>query len=273
MVIRLRQRLGSAVGIVGCLSAVGMGLSTAMPVAIAGSASVPLSQTNAAAAPSAIAPPFTALSRLSGFSADGRHYIHLESSRDTGAGVPTSRLQVVDMTSNRCAPQGCDETRYGEAQAGLSLAQTELELLQKTWALRQSLQLAIPQAGKTLPVLSRSRDPLGTEIVTVQKAGQAKPMELRLHQLHPAAPGPAAPSGPNEAAVLQDGSVLSLELLHDGQWQQVSVIQRFQQDGLEYSIREVKLSPQGDRLAVLLTVTLTTFEGTLTTTLVQGFQL
>jgi predicted secreted protein len=271
--VRLRSGLGWMLGLVGCLSATGTGISSAPPAAIAGSAGTPPRQTMAQIAPGAIAPTFTTLSRLSGFSADGRHYIHLESSRDTGAGVPTSRLQIVDLTRNRCAPQSCLETRYGEAQAGMSLAQAELELLQKTWALRQSLQLATPQTGKTLPVLSRSRDPVGTEIMTLQRAGQAQPMELRLHQLHRASPGPPDPSGPDEPAVLQDGSVLSLELLQDGQWQQVSVIQRFQQDGLAYSIREVKLSPQGDRLAVLLTVTLTTFEGTLATTLVQGFDL
>ena len=216
----------------------------------------------------AIAAPFTSMPRLSGFSADGRHYIHLESSRDTGSGIPASRLQVVAMADNRCVAQSCLATRYAEAQASVSLAQTELDLLQKTWTLRQALQLAVPQAGQTVQVLSRSRTADGTEILTLKLAEREQSLELHLHQFHNPSRNPR-----DVQKTTTQRHTFALELIHDGQRQQVDIVDRFQAQGLDYSIREVKLSPRGDRLAVLLTATLPTFEGTLATTLVQGFEL
>ncbi len=205
------------------------------------------------------------IQRLSGFSADGRHYIHLESSRDTGAGIPKSTLQVVEMSADR-APDRPWETRYGEAQAGLSLAQAELALLQQTWTLRQSLQLATPQTGKTLKILSRSRDAQGTEILTFRRDSDAAPWELRLHQKQLSASLPADPT-------TQDQAALELELIHAGQRRVVGNLAQSQASVLDYSVREIKLSPQGDRVAILVTATQPTFEGALATTLVRGFEL
>jgi predicted secreted protein len=217
--------------------------------------------------PTALAqhPTFWSIQRLSGFSADGRHYIHLESSRDTGAGIPKSVLQLVDVERNACNADLCLETRYGEHQSDWSIAQAELDLLRQTWPLRQTLQLANPTAGQTLTVVARSQEPQGTETWTLQTASLPHPITLRLRQQHRTVAYPDGHEIPQTA--------MDLELEYQGQRQVMGSLEQPQAWVLHYALREVKLSPQGDRLVVLLNVTKPTFEGTLATTLVQGFGL
>lgn len=202
------------------------------------------------------APTFQATPRMAGFSPDGNYFIYLESSRDTGAGVPQAALQLVNITSNRCVENGCVATRYSEKEAGIQTADAETALLQQTWKIRQDLNLTPPVAGTDLPILSRSRTADGSETVTVQPTNASQPLHLHLRQTS-----------------AQDKAAMQLEVNYNGQQRSLDSLDHFRPNVLSYTIRQVTLSPNGKRVAVLITTTKPTFEGTLGTTLVQSFAL
>ncbi|MBD2020393.1 DUF2259 domain-containing protein [Leptolyngbya sp. FACHB-36] len=201
-------------------------------------------------------PTFRTAERMAGFSADGRHFIYLESSRDTGAGIPKSSLQVVDVSSGACATNGCLETRYREADAERTIADAEADLLKQSWKVRQDLKLTPPVTGTELPLTARSRTPDGTETVSV-RLNDGKLLQLRLLQKRQTA---------------DDRAAMQLAVTYDGQQQSIDSLDNFR-NVVDYSIRSVRLSPNGSRIAVLITAAKPTFEGTLGTTIVQGFEL
>jgi predicted secreted protein len=200
-------------------------------------------------------PTFRATPRMAGFSPDGNYFIYLESSRDTGAGVPKSALQLVNIESNRCVDNGCIETRYGEKDARTETAEAETDLLKQTWKVRQELNLTPPVAGTDVPILSRSRAVDGSETVTI-RLSNSTPLKLHLQQKS-----------------TQDKASMQLGVTYNGQQRSLDSLNNFRDNVLDYSLRQVKLSPDGKRIAVLITTTKPTFEGTLGTTLVQGFAL
>jgi predicted secreted protein len=199
---------------------------------------------------------------MAGFSSDGNYYIYLESSRDTGAGIPRSTLQVVNLSSSSCVENGCLETRYGEADANLSLPEVEQDLLRRTWRLRQELNLTPPTNGAALPVLSRSRTPDGSETVTMRLPNTDQPLQLRLRQKQI-----------TDGTMGKDRAAMQLEVVHQGQRRSIDSLDNYRDRVLKYSIREVRLAPDGTSIAILITATKPTFEGTLATTLVQGVEL
>ena len=200
-------------------------------------------------------PTFQATPRMAGFSPDGNYFIYLESSRDTGAGVPKLRLQLVDVASNRCVENGCIETRSGEKDAGTPIADAETALLKQTWKVRQDLNLTPPVTGTEIPILSRSRAADGSETVTV-RLNNSEPLTLYLQQKR-----------------AQDKAAMQLAVNHNGQKRSLDSLNNLRDNVLDYSIRQVTLSPDGKRVAILITATKPTFEGTLGTTIVQGFVL
>jgi predicted secreted protein len=202
---------------------------------------------------------------MAGFSTDGRHFLYLESSRDTGAGIPKSRLQVVNVAANACQPEACIATRYGESDANLPTQTAEESLLKQTWQVRQTLQLTPPVSGAELSIVARSRQPNGTELVTVRlKDGDSLQLQLqqkRIASIH------------HGGTAVRDRAAMQLQVSRGGQSRLIGSLNDFRDDVLDYSIRGVKLSPDGKRVAILLTATTPTFEGTLATTLVQGAEL
>lgn len=213
-----------------------------------------------------VRPTFSTTERMAGFSADGNYYLYLESSRDTGAGIPKSSLQVIDVASNACAPGSCVETRLSEAEANQALAATEKQLLQQTWKVRQDLKLTPPATGIELPIVARSRAADGTETVTVRLHNSNQPLRLRLQQKQIA-------STMRGGQAERDKAAMQLEVSYNGQQRSLGSLNDYRDWVLDYSIREVRLSPDGQHVAVLITTTKPTFEGTLGTTLVQGFEL
>ncbi|MDX2230399.1 MAG: DUF2259 domain-containing protein [Leptolyngbyaceae cyanobacterium bins.349] len=200
-----------------------------------------------------------------GFSADGRYFMHLESWRDKGAGIPHAAIQIVDVAASSCVTNGCLRTRFTESQANQSIAAAEKDLLQKTQSLRQDLQLSAPVAGKTLPVLTRSRSANGTEVVTVQLPNN-QPLQLTLQQKQVASvmAGGTAP---------KDQAAMQLNISYGNQARLLGSLVQMQDWTLEFSIREVQLAPDGKSVAVLLTAAERAFEGTLGRTIVQSFTL
>lgn len=213
-----------------------------------------------------VRPTFSAAERMAGFSTDGNYYLYLESSRDTGAGIPKSSLQVIDVASNACAPGSCVETRLSESEANQALAETEKQLLQQTWKVRQDLKLTPPATGVELPIMTRSRAADGTETVTVRLTNSNQPLQLRLQQKRIAS---TLRGGPAE----RDKAAMQLEVSYNGRQRSVGSLNHYRDWVLDYSIREVRLSPDGQHVAVLITATKPTFEGTLATTVVHGFEL
>ncbi|XGV95496.1 MAG: DUF2259 domain-containing protein [Leptolyngbya sp. BL-A-14] len=212
------------------------------PIAAAPAKPLPLERT----------PTFRATPRMTGFSPDGSYFIYLESSQDTGAGIPKSALQLVKLDSNRCVADACVETHYSEKEAGMKMSEAESELLKQTWKVRQDLNLTPPVAGIDIPIASRSRAADGSETVTIRLNN--RDLQLRLQQK----------STPDKAS-------MQLGVTYDGQQRSLDSLNNFRDNVLDYSIRQVKLSPDGKRVAILITATKPTFEGTLGTTLVQGF--
>lgn len=199
-------------------------------------------------------PTFRATPRMTGFSPDGNYFIYLESSQDTGAGIPKSVLQLVQLDANRCVEDACVETRYSEKDAGMKITEAEAELLKQTWKVRQDLNLTPPAAGIDIPIVSRSRAVDGSETVTIRLNN--RDLQLKLQQKS-----------------TQDKASMQLGVTYDGQQRSLDSLNNFRDNVLDYSIRQVKVSPDGKRVAVLITATKPTFEGTLGTTLVQGFAL
>jgi predicted secreted protein len=191
---------------------------------------------------------------MTGFSPDGNYFIYLESSQDTGAGIPKSVLQLVQLDANRCVEDACVETHYSEKEAGVKIAEAESELLKQTWKVRQDLNLTPPAAGIDLPIVSRSRAANGSETVTIRLNN--RDLQLQLQQKS-----------------TQDKASMQLGVRYDGQQRSLDSLNNFRDNVLDYSIRQVKVSPDGKRVAVLITAVKPTFEGTLGTTVVQGFAL
>lgn len=204
------------------------------------------------------APTFWATPGIAGFSADGNHFIYLESSRDTGAGIPRSMLQIVEVATNSCVTGGCLETQYQEADANRSLIESEASLLRKSLLLRRSLNLTTLTRGERAAILNRSRSANGLETVSVQLPNDQR-LELRLVQQ-------VLSSGDSRAA-------MQIEASYDDKTQVLSSLENYRDRVLEYSIREVWYLPERQQVVVLITAIQPTFEGTLGTTLVQGFRL
>lgn len=213
-------------------------------------------------ATSALAEVFQATPHMSGFSADGDHYVFLETSRDTGAGILKAKLQIVNLPKNNCVSTGCIETSNSESQP---TATTDKDLLAKTWKLRTDLGLAPPQAGTRLDIISRAVKPDKTEIVQVQLKNSKETIKLQLRQKNIR----SAQSGYTD----KDRASMQLDVTRNGKQRSLDSLDNFRDWVYEYSIKEVYLSPDGQHVAVLITMTEPTFEGVLETTLVQGFEL
>lgn len=208
---------------------------------------------------------FQTQQRSSGFSADSQHFMHLESWRDTGAGIPHAAMQVVNLATNTCVANGCVKTQFNESQASQSLAIAESSLLQQTQSLRQSLQLTSPTPGNPLPEVARSQQQDGTETVTVRMIDN-QPLRLTLKQRQTVTPMPEG-GGEKEQAAMQ------LEVNYGGKTRSLGSLDKMQDWTLKFSIREIRQSADGKTIAVLLTAAERTFEGTLGKTMIQGFVL
>ena len=213
-----------------------------------------------AVAPEALASTWRAAHRMSGFSADSNYYLYLESSRDTGAGIPKAKLQIVQVAANSCIKNGCIQTQYGEPDSNKSTKMAEDDLLKKSWNSRETLKLTPPQGGTKLNIISRTPGANGSETVAV-KVNTAKPLQIRLEQRQ------------KNASAGKESAAMRLVINHNGRQRVLGSLNNFQDWVFSFSIREVRLSPNGRNVVVLVDKTERTFEGVLKTTVVQGFVL
>ncbi len=241
-------------------------VATEVNTPIADATPAPPVERSQTTAPVAAAPniaTYTPQQAMAGFSSDGQYFMILESWRDTGAGIPHAAMQTVQLSSNTCVAQGCARTRLSESQSNQTTDFAENSLLQQTQDLRQSLQLTSPTPGQVLPIQQRSRTANGTETVRVQLANQ-QPLTLTLRQ---------------QQGVRRDGdaeieqAAMQLEVMVNGQRRSLGSLRNLQDWQVAYTIREVRQSPDGKTIAVLITAAERAFEGTLGLTRVQGFSL
>lgn len=200
-----------------------------------------------------------------GFSADGKYFMHLESWRDTGAGIPNAAMQIVNLATNTCMAKGCVRTRFNESQAQQSTVVAETELMNQTQQLRQDLNLTAPVAGVTLPLLARSQAADGTEAMTVRLQNN-QPLQLTMKQKQVA----SVMSG---GTAEKDQAAMQIEVKYEGKTRSLGSLDKMHDWVQEFAIREVRQSPDGKAIAILVTAAERTFEGSLGRTLVQGFTL
>lgn len=242
----------------------GEGATAAPAATVATPSSEKAVQPEAVAQAPAIAT-FQTQARTAGFSADGKYFMHLESWRDSGAGIPNAAMQVVNLATNTCVSKGCVRTRFNESQANQSTAAAEQDLLSKTQPLRQDLNLTTPLAGIPLPVVSRSRAANGSETVTVRLPNN-QPLQLTLQQRRIAS---ALAGGTAE----KDQAAMQIEVKYEGKTRSLGSLDTMHDWVQEFVIREVQQSPDGNAIAILVTAAERSFEGTLGKTLVQGLML
>lgn len=207
---------------------------------------------------------FKASRRLSGFSPDNRHYIYLESFRNSVTEVPTANIQIVDVMNNSCVRNGCIQTEYERSSSNLSNQAAENDLLQRTAQIRNRLRLNQLKVGTPLPIISRFIGEDRAETIEVRVNNQTKPIQIRLEQKYI----PSIMSGGTS-----DVDRSSVRLIVNYNYRQLTLgdLDNYRDSVKKYSIREVRLSPNRLNIIVLIDVTQATYEGVLQTTLVQGF--
>jgi len=208
---------------------------------------------------------FKASRRLSGFSPDSRHYIYLESSRNSVTDVPTAQIQIVKVATNSCEPDGCLKTEYDRTSSNRSNQAAENDLLRRTLSLRQSVGLTRLKVGIKLPIISRKTKPDRSETVQVRLPNQKSPLQIRLEQKYiPSILSPRGSSDINRA---------SMRLVINNNNSQLTIgnLDNYREAVKNYSIREIRLSPNERNVVVLIDMTQPAYEGVLRTTFVQSF--
>lgn len=213
----------------------------------------------------ALATVLKASRRLAGFSSDSSHYIYLESSRNTVTEVPLAQIQIVNVAKNTCEQDGCIKTEYDRSASNLSNQAAEYELLQKTLAIRQSLGLNRLKVGTQLPIIKRVSKPDRSETIQVRLPKQKEPMQIRLEQKY--IPSILSPRGSSDI----ERAAMRLIINNKSRQLTVGSLDNYREAVQKYSIREVRLSPNGRNVVVLLNMTQPTYEGLLQSTFVQSF--
>lgn len=209
---------------------------------------------------------FKTSARLAGFSPDSRHYIYLESSRNSVTEVPTAQIQVVDVLRNSCVRNGCLKTEYDNSSSSLSNQAAENDLLTRTLQLRQTLRLTQLKVGIKLPIISRSSNPDGSETVQVRVNQETQPLQILLQQRSIPFVSPGSSPTVERAA-------MRLVINYNNRRLTIGDLNNYRDAVKKYSIREVRLSPNKRYVVVLMDMTQPTYEGVLQTTFVQSFPL
>lgn len=208
---------------------------------------------------------FQSSRRLAGFSVDSSHYIYLESSRNSVTEVPLAQIQILNVKTNSCEPNGCLKTDYDNSSSSLSNQAAEDNLLKKTLSLRQSFGLTRLKVGNSLPIISRTSKEDRSQTVQVRLPHQKEALQIRLEQKY--IPSILSPRGSS------DLERASMRLVINNKSRQLTIgnLNNYREAVKNYSIREVRLSPNGRNVVVLIDMTQPTYEGILQSTFVQGF--
>lgn len=204
--------------------------------------------------------------RLSGFSTDSRHYIYLESYRNSANDIPQAQIQIINTMTNSCVENGCLATENSELAPGLTTQTAEAELLKKTATMRYNLKLGRPAQGRRLSPLSRKTIPGNAELYTFQVNDPKKPLRILIQQKY-------TPSVAYGGDTDLDRAALRLEVTYDYRKRTLSTLNRTRESAMKYTLREVRLAPNGKYAVILFNVLRPAEEGALQGTMVQSFPL
>lgn len=206
--------------------------------------------------------------RLAAFSADSKHYIYLESYQQPITEIPKAYLQIFQVDKNVCVPKGCVSTDLGDDFAGKNLKVAEDNLLNQTEELRDELDLSrYLKTGISLPIISaKNIDKKGLDrvIVKLNEKGDNLILFLQQRQIK---------------SIVQNGrsdiSRSSMRLIAFFNYRRLTLgsLYDFKEGVSKFNIREVYLSPDRQKIVVLLNMMRPTAEGEVQTTLVQSFPL
>jgi Predicted secreted protein (DUF2259) len=224
--------------------------------------------------PEGLATAFKASHRMSGFSIDNSHYIYLESYRNSVTEVPTAQIEIINIENNSCVRDGCLETEYDRTAYSLTNKAAEDDLLNKTSTIRHDLGLNRLKVGIQLPIIERkiNKDyPISSgidrsETVSFRLNNPGEPLYIRLDQKYI----PSALSGGSSGAARA-----SMRLVVNYNYYRLTLgdLNNYRDAVTNYSIREVRLSPNRDNVVVLIDMTQPMEEGEIQTTFVQSFPL
>jgi predicted secreted protein len=212
----------------------------------------------------ALADVFKSYRRLSGFSPDSRYYIYLESSKNSVNDLTTAHIQIINLATNSCQPDGCLKTEANDA-ANTTFRAAEDDLLKKTLSLRQNLNLTNLKEGIRLPMISRSSKSDGSETVQFKVNNPKEPLQILLQQRSIASI--ASPRGSSDV----DRAAMRLVINYKNRRLTLGDLNNYREAVKRYSIREVRLSPNKRNVIVLIDQTQPTYEGVVLTTFVQSF--
>lgn len=206
--------------------------------------------------------------RFSGFSTDSRHYIYLESYRNPATDLPKARLQIVNVPGNTCVQNGCIETEYAQGAENLTPKTAENNLLAKTQVIRSRLRLNRLKVGNRLAPLTYRRQADGSELYTFRLNNRNPQQTLQVLMLQQYQPSVAY--GGNADV---DRAALQLEVLYNNRRRTLSSLNDFRNYTMKYTLREVRLSPNGKNVVILFNVLRPSEAGAVQTTWVQSFPL
>ena len=205
--------------------------------------------------------------QLSGFSTDSRYYIYLESYRNAATDVPKAKLQIINLPRNACIENGCLETEYTdearETAPSLTTKSAENQLLKKTSVIRYNLKLNRPAPGRKLPVLSRKTNADGSETYTFILNDKKEKLEVLMQQKYI----PSVAYGGNAEV---DRAALRLEVTANYRKRTLSTLNNYRENAMKYTLREVRLAPDGRTVAIIMNMMQPNEQGALQTTLVQS---
>jgi predicted secreted protein len=216
----------------------------------------------------ALADVFKASKRLAGFSPDSRYYIYLESYQNSVTEVPTAQIQIIDLRTNSCVKDGCLKTEYDRSDSNLTNRAAEDDLLKRTLPIRQALKLTQLKVGIQLPIISHSSKPDATQTETVQVRlpNETQPLQIFLQQR-------SIPSFSPGGASSVDRAAMRLVLIYNSRRLTLGDLNNYREAVQKYAIREVRLSPDGSNVVILMDMTQPTYEGVWQTTLLQSFRI
>lgn len=214
----------------------------------------------------ALADVVKAYRRLSGFSADSRYYIYLESYKNSVTDVPKAQIQIINLATNSCQPDGCLKTESDDS-AKTTFRAAEDDLLNKTLSLRQSLNLTNLKEGIRLPMIFRSSKSDGSETLQFRVNNPKEPLQILLQQKYISSI--LSPRGSSDV----DRAAMRLVINYKNRRLTLGDLNNYREAVKRYSIREVRLSPNKSNVIVLIDQTQPAYEGVVVTTFVQSFRL
>jgi predicted secreted protein len=193
-----------------------------------------------------------------GFSSDSQYFVLIESVIEDGSGIPTAKIIIAEVATNKCVRGGCFSTEGSEEDEE---QQVLSKIYKKTWKLRKKLKLTPPRRGYQAkgPLFDKKRKTnyyvYGNQKIYVKLEEKAVP-------------------GPYE---FQEKAAVQLTVNAVGKKSKVTKVldslKNHRQDAQKYELGDLFFSPDKNSIAILVRVFYRGFEGADIRTIVQTAKL